>query len=155
MGFVSWVSNLLGLDSNRPAAGAVANKTEPDEIEGLNFRTAVDAHQIWKNRLHNFITGKSQEKLDANIIARPDKCVLGKWMTQIGDERYSGEKLYQNLQTAHAQFHHNASLVLTTAQSGNQKLALQMLERGDYQVSALRVVSLLARLYHRCQDGTI
>lgn len=158
MGFLQWVNGFFERKAGNLGAALTSlqsAKPEPDEIDELNFRKAVDAHQVWKNRLHNYINGASSEKLDPAVIARPETCVLGKWMTRIGNARYGEEKLYQNLQAAHGQFHFLASQVVLTVQNGNREQALKMLNQGEYQASAIKVVSLLARLYHRCQEGTI
>lgn len=158
MEFTQWVSGFFGKQTANLETALTTlqnSKPEPDEIESLNFFKAVDAHQLWKNRLHNYVTGTSTEKLDPALIARPEKCVLGKWMSRIGNAQYGQEKLYQNLQTAHAQFHLLASQVVLTCHNGNREQALKMLNQGEYQAAAIKVASLLARLSHRCQDGTI
>jgi hypothetical protein len=158
MEFIQWVSDLFGAQTTKLGTALTTlqnTKPEPDEIESFNFLKAVDAHQLWKNRLHSYVSGESSEKLDPAMIARPEKCVLGKWMSRIGNARYEQEKLYQDLQAAHAQFHLLASQVVLTVHNGNRELALKMLNQGEYQASAIKVTSLLARLSHRCQDGAI
>ena len=160
MGFLQWLNGLLGQGSpnQRPAAfrATPTNSSEPlDELEGLNFRKAVEAHQRWKNRIGDYITGKTQERLDPTEFAQDDQCVLGVWMLRYGNERYSEEKLYQKLRLAHTQLHLQASRIILEFHKGNPLYAQEMLNAGDYPLLAMRLAGLLARLYHRCQDGVI
>lgn len=134
---------------------AAAQTEQAEEIEGLNFRKAVDVHQVWKNRLHNYVIGKEVETLTPEDVADVNQCLLGAWMTQIGNSKYGKERLYQKLQAAHQEFHDYASHIVLEHQRGNSALALQMLSVGEYPAAGLKIVSLLARLYHRCQSGVI
>jgi hypothetical protein len=160
MGFMQWIYGLLG---KQPQPGFSASsrrtlaslQTEPDEIEGLNFRKAVQAHQVWKNRLGDYITGKNPDLLNASEISNADQCVLGLWMKRYGNQRYGQEKMYVELRRAHTQLHLQASRVVVEYHNGNAALAQELLLQGEYPLSAMRLVSLLARLYQRCQDGFI
>lgn len=156
MGFLHWLNGLLGQGSpqQRPVAFRAPLQPDPlDELEGLNFRKAVEAHQRWNNRIGDYITGKNSERLDASEFAQVDQCILGVWMLRYGNERYGQEKLYQNLRLAHSQLHLQASRILTEFHKGNRPYAQEMLNVGEYPLLAMRLAGLLARLYHRCQDG--
>jgi hypothetical protein len=150
MTFRQWLSGLLaGKDEGKsdamqaPPSGA----PEEEEVEGLNFRSAIDAHQKWKSRLQAVIDSTSNETLVASTIARDDQCVLGKWIHGVGTQRFGSHETFQTLRRNHARFHECASEVLVKAQAGSADEALANLKSGEYARMSLAVVMDLGNVY--------
>ena len=89
----------------------------PDELKGLADAAdaAAKAHAMWKTRLRTAIkTGKSDVTVaDASV---DDKCAFGKWLYggAIPGE-FKGSRLYEDIRSAHAQFHREAGRALDLA----------------------------------------
>ncbi len=137
------------------AAGAqsVAVATAPDaqdeEAEGLNFRTAIEAHQKWKVRLRAVVDGQSAETLDPSVVARDDQCVLGKWLHGAGGAKFARDAQFVGLKTKHAYFHVCAGQVLSLAQSGAKEKADRELSSGSFARASQEVVMDLAQMFTR------
>ncbi|WP_035384565.1 CZB domain-containing protein [Ferriphaselus sp. R-1] len=150
MRIFDWLKKLGG--------GGTANADEPgelvfdagkEELGGLNFKTAIDAHMKWKLRLSAVIDGTSTETLDPDVIGRDDQCVLGKWIHGEGGRRYEDSMLFEKLRDDHATFHRCAANVLREALTGDKEQARVMLTTGDYSRASMHVTSALAKLYAR------
>ncbi len=118
-----------------------------EEAAGLDFKTAIDAHIHWKDRLKDAIDGVSGEHLDAGLIGRDDQCTLGKWIYGEGGRHYRGQYEFEQLRAHHAAFHHAAADVLRTVQHGDVEEAEKMLNDGAYHRESLEVTLSLAKLY--------
>jgi methyl-accepting chemotaxis protein len=95
-------------------------RTDPvAEIEaaGMDFDDAIDAHQRWKRRLTAFIAGRG-EALDANVVARDDKCALGCWIHGDG-KKCAGSHDFEHLRGLHARFHKSAAEVIRCHERGD------------------------------------
>jgi len=123
-----------------------------EEVAGLNFKTAIDAHIRWKMRLGAVIEGASDEVLDPAVIGRDDECALGKWIHGEGGQAFSDSIRFSELHDAHADFHQCAARVLVAAQSGDTIHAKHLLLTGEYPRASLIVTSTLAKLYARYQQ---
>ncbi|MFN8671999.1 MAG: CZB domain-containing protein [Candidatus Sericytochromatia bacterium] len=123
---------------------------EEEEVSGLNFKTAIDAHSQWKVRLSTYIRGSSTEELKVENIEVDNKCVLGKWIHGEGGEKYGND--IEELKKVHAHFHKEAGFVLKTYLTGNKDGALKQLEAGDYAKYSVEVKRILMQLYLRLKD---
>lgn len=154
MGLFDWLKKKVFGITDEQAEKIDVNTiiSSEEDLHGLNFKGAIDAHVKWKQRLESFIKGESDEKLEIENIFIDNKCVLGKWI--YGD----GGKLCGNdldeLKKTHASFHRNAGLVLSTALEGNKDKALEMLEKGDYASYSNKVKKQLLQLYVKLIDKT-
>ena len=149
MGLANWFKSLVSGSAPSAAFQAVPD-VAPEEtavIGGIDFRSAIQIHAKWKIRLKDYIEGTSNEDLKVAVISRDDQCVLGKWLYSDGKEKYGNFKEFQQLIDLHREFHQCAGQVLTQAQAGEQKRALQMIESGDYAHKSVKVTSQLAQLY--------
>ena len=117
---------------------------------GLDFVSAIRAHQAWKGRLLAVVEGRSPEPLDPREVCRDDLCVLGQWLYGSGSRQYGGEPLLPVVMQAHREFHQQACQVLRAAQDGHLPLARQMLAT-DYHRASVRVQGKLAELFMRLQ----
>jgi len=112
-------------------------------------KEAIDSHVRWKARLRDFIQGKSQEELKADVVGRDDQCTLGKWIYGIGGERFGADPAFAVLKARHAQFHRCAGEVLDVARRGDSRIALHMLEEGAYPDASEQVASAIVRLFEK------
>ncbi len=117
-----------------------------DEIAGLDFKKAIDAHMQWKERLRAVIDGRSDERLAASELASDDLCALGRWIHAGGGDRYRHMDQFRHLQEHHAEFHVCAASVLTEAQAGRIEDA-QRLMAAAYARASEQVKHDLIRLY--------
>jgi hypothetical protein len=118
-----------------------------DEIAGLNFKTALEAHIKWKHRLKDVINGSSTETLDPEVIGRNDMCVLGKWINSEGARKFAEQPGFVAVVGAHTHFHKCAANTLRLAQAGELEKAEADLNSGDYARASLEVSRHLMRLW--------
>ena len=149
MGMLSFLSSLFGNEPEtaQKVARSTAVADDADEVEGLNFRTAIEAHQRWKARLADYVAGISKEQLDVQVISRDDQCALGKWIHGPGGDHFRDMEGFHHLQDRHAHFHVCAGKILGLAQGGRKDVALEELQTGDYARVSADVVRELANLY--------
>ncbi len=144
MGLLDWFRGAAKGEASSTVAEKSAN--ESAEIGGLDFQSAVAAHQKWKSRLEACIEGTSSEVLDPRIVCQDNQCVLGKWINGTGAAQFGGMATFSQLKVEHAQFHVVAGEILLAAFSGRGSDAKTRLE-GVFAATSLRVQSLLARLF--------
>lgn len=107
-------------------------------------KTAIDAHMKWKERLHDFIAGRSTEQLDEQSVSRDDLCSLGMWLKGEGAQKFGGTPAFDHLCSLHAKFHAAAGHTVALAVSGQREQALHLLQVGEYaQVSDGLTVALV------------
>lgn len=153
MSFRSWLINLLGGTTEHQSQQAstpppVADPLE-EEAAGLNFRTAIEAHQKWKTRLQAVIDNGSSENLSVEVVSRDDQCTLGKWIHGVGGQRFDSDDQFQRLRKNHANFHECAGMVLVLAQTGKKADAQAYLKSSGYLHASQEVVLDLAQMYNR------
>jgi Chemoreceptor zinc-binding domain len=134
--------------SGQTAATASADPMD-EEAEGLNFRTAIEAHQKWKVRLRAVIENNAEEALSVDILSRDDQCPLGKWIHGTGGAKYAEDADFKSLRRGHAYFHVCAGHVLSLAQTGHKEAASAELVGGNFARSSQEVVQDLLQLFSR------
>ena len=153
MGFRQWVIGVLGGEGEQRSDRIMAPPSVADSLEeeagGLNFRSAIDAHQKWKARLQAVINGDESENLSADVISRDDQCVLGKWIHGVGGQLFGTDETFKELHKNHVMFHQCAGRVLKLAQAGAKTDAQDSLKAGEYAEVSRRVTLDLAQMYHR------
>lgn len=75
----------------------------------MDFEEARKKHAEWRVRFRSTITKK--ETLDADAIAKDDRCDLGKWLHGEAKGKYSRLSAYSECVKQHAAFHLEASKV--------------------------------------------
>lgn len=110
-------------------------------------KTAIDAHAKWKERLQDYITGRSQDDITMESAMRDDLCSLGIWLQGEGRQHYQHAPGFEALRQAHTRFHHCAGEVLAMAAKGRPDQALAMLEEGDYADASDEVTAALVDLF--------
>ncbi len=146
--------NSAGAVSAAPAAHMVSDPMD-EEAEGLNFRTAIEAHQKWKGRLRAVIENNAEEALSVDILSRDDQCPLGKWIHGVGGAKYSADAEFRSLQRGHAYFHVCAGHVLDLAQKGHKDAASAELVGGNFARASQEVVQDLLQLFSRFRKQDI
>ena len=160
MSFGKWLKRVLtakqdgemgsALDESISAEPAVAVDLVEEEAAGLNFRSAIEAHQEWKVKLQSALDNDSADELSVANLCRDDLCVLGKWIHGRGGQQFGDVELFQKLRQDHARFHHCAGSVLEMVQSGDgvkKEAAQQELSSGAYVTASQDVILNLAQLY--------
>jgi hypothetical protein len=109
---------------------------------------AIDTHVRWKERLHAFISGTSQEDLKVEVVSRDDLCSLGHWIHGIGGERFGQTPAFSVVKSRHAHFHRCAGEVLAVAQQDKAR-ALHMLEEGAYPDASEQVAEAIVSLFEK------
>lgn len=119
-----------------------------------DFKGWILAHRRWRQRLEDYVEGRSGEELVVAEVARDDRCTLGRW---IGENRaaLSSDPEFLGLIERHAEFHREAAAVLAAAQNGDRDAARRMLRPGSTYVEAsgrviLAIQSVCAR---HCNDA--
>ncbi|MBR9828906.1 MAG: hypothetical protein GYB41_09715 [Oceanospirillales bacterium] len=138
-----------------PVLSEVAHEPEDPldaEAAGLDFKSAIEAHQRWKVRLNDVVQGHSSEILDPANVARDDGCALGKWIHGAGGDSFSGQPEFAELKRQHAHFHVCAGHVLILAQSGRKEEASAEINHGDFSRISREVVLRLAQMYTRLKS---
>lgn len=159
MGLFDWFKSIAGgneaptapaaAPAPAPVAQPAALEDDPDAgiVAGLNFKTAIDAHMLWKARLEKVINGTTTEQLNVETVSRDDQCVLGKWVNGPGSAKFGALREFQELKMEHSRFHLNAGDILACALAGDKAGAENRLHTGDYVRVSERVKLHLARLY--------
>jgi len=115
----------------------------------MDFDAAIVAHVRWKYRLQDYIEGKGQEALDAEIVACDDRCDLGKWL-KVADKAHSSTTL-EDLRKEHAAFHKCAADVVRTSQAGRANDARALLGTASaYTTHSTAVVHLIKKCAGEC-----
>ena len=165
MGIKDWFRQRLSesreaLDTQLPPTSirkgggpAQEDREDSGEAAGLDFRTAIEAHQRWKSRLLERLEGRSDEKLDWRVVCRDDQCPLGQWLHGAGAAKLGEQPLFQALRGTHADFHHAAGEIVQLADGGETGRATEELQRGRYARLSLKVQGQLAQLYLQATGG--
>lgn len=155
MKMIDWVRDFLNEPPAEDATAEVMQRAleglKSEQAEGLNFKTAIDAHMKWKGRLTRYVAGTSEEKLDASVVSQDDQCALGTWIHGAGRANYGTDKLFNELKSTHANFHRCAGKIVTETDNGNRGNAGNMLHEGEYPRASSEVTRLLAQLYVKFQ----
>ena len=114
---------------------------------GLDFVSAIQAHQNWKSRLTHYLRDDSSERLDYRVVCRDDQCVLGKWIHEEGASKFGHLPSFGELKVSHGQFHLAAGKIVQLHDERKTEEAQQQLKNGDYPRHSIKVMGLLGALY--------
>lgn len=96
-----------------------------------NITKAISAHGQWKERLAHAIWSGTSE-FNPEVVKLPDRCELGQWL--YGSDIAADAKAsayYQKAVDVHAQFHVEASTVLSLALQGDMAQAEKRMAPGS------------------------
>lgn len=91
----------------------------------MNLDDAIAKDKELKEKFIAAIAAKAQ--LDAAIIGKPDRCVLGNWLYGEAERKYPFLKSYKPCVEAHAAFHAQAGKVVREINGGEYADAQAML----------------------------
>ncbi len=141
---MSWLKSIFGV--NDKEVEAIKEDTN-EEVSGLNFKTALEAHIKWKIRLQGVIDGTSTEVLDPRIVSVDNQCALGQWIYGTGSHDFGDNPEFKALITSHTHFHKCAGHTLALALEGKTAEAQSQIDGGDYAKASLGVSRQLMRLW--------
>jgi len=110
---------------------------------------AKSDHVAFKKRLTDALTGRASWK--ASEVPDEHSCRLGKWYDNVTEPEILGQQAYRKLREPHAALHTAARGALLASEQGDQKGALEGLER--FVGAAKQVVSLLDEIAHGLSKG--
>ena len=143
---MSWLSSLFGGTSNSATEFSdLENKAE--EIAGLNFKTALEAHIKWKHRLKDAIDGTGSEVLNPQVVCKDDQCELGQWLYGGGQQKFGNLTVFKDVVMAHSHFHKCAGQTLELALDGKNPEAEKELVGGSFAKASMDVSHHLMRLW--------
>ena len=127
----------------RLALAAPTATTGGAGIAGLDFHAILEAHQAWKTKLRDFLSGQG-EALNADTVGRDDKCALGCWI--YGDGKVlGGDTNFQALRKTHADFHLCAGDIIRQHKRGDKRSAYRLLG-GDFAKLTASTVAQIQKL---------
>jgi diguanylate cyclase (GGDEF)-like protein/PAS domain S-box-containing protein len=119
---------------------------EEEALAQLDLNQVLEAHLNWTSRLKSVLDGTSSEKLDISVVCQDNACVLGKWIYGPAKNSHAGQPEWEELRTAHANFHLCAGEVLKAHQQGNIETA-QTLLKGPMAFASQKNKDALIKLY--------
>jgi hypothetical protein len=148
MNMLDWFRKLaVGDRQEFEVSAPTASEAQHSDVGGLNFYTAIEAHQRWKVRLSAYVKGQSEEKLDWKILCKDDACPLGGWLHHEARVPNAQRPLLTRLIEEHAEFHRQAGEVVQLTDAGLQDAALKRLTHGDYARASNKIIASLSQLY--------
>lgn len=118
---------------------------------GLDMKAAIDAHIAWKGRLEAQIRGDAVESLEVGVVAADGNCTLGKWLHGEGKAQFGRTQEFDQLVSAHSDFHLCAGAILADARDGKTEDATKALKTKLRPFSDA-VQLALVRLYVKHQE---
>jgi len=95
----------------------------------MDFDEARNKHAEWRFKFRSAITKK--ETLDADAIAKDDRCDLGRWLHGEAKAKYSRLSSYADCVKTHAHFHIEASKVANVINAQKYEEARALLGIGS------------------------
>ncbi len=141
---MSWWKSIFG--SGDKEVEGLKDETN-EEVGGLNFKTALEAHIKWKIRLQGVIDGTGTEALDPRIVSVDNQCALGKWIYGTGSRDFGNNPEFKALIASHTHFHKCAGHTLELALDGKTAEAQLQIDGGEYAKASLSVSRQLMRLW--------
>ncbi len=114
-------------------------------IATLDIDAAINAHERWKDRLMDYLEGRSTVGLDPALVRRTDHSVVGRWLHGEGGEVLGDQPVFPVLMARYQYFHEQAAVLVELAQQGEWDRAVQVLN-GRYRHGSSQVVWLLKEL---------
>jgi hypothetical protein len=121
------------------------------KAQALGFTQVKDCqscHATAKPKKGDALTPMGQFLMDRK--AKEDPCVLGQWIRGQGGHTFAGKPEFNDMVSAHADFHQVAAQVLRLAQGGHKVEAERLLE-GDFYTRSALVVTTIAKCKNACK----
>ncbi|NOU40191.1 MAG: chemotaxis protein [Methylotenera sp.] len=124
-----------------PPARLASSTSTAKPGQSFSFDEAKQAHIKWKNRLVDYIAGRSKEHLEVDKVCRDDQCSLGGWIYG-GAQKHAHTHEYKELKTAHAEFHQSVGHIVQSVQNQDQATAKRLLG-GEFSKTSKRTISAI------------
>lgn len=144
MGFLRRVMG-LGARNMAPPPLAQDSRRADTVLAVLDLDAAINAHERWKERLMDYLEGRSAKGLDPALVRRTDQDTLGRWLHGVGAELLGDQPAFSLLVARHQYFHEQAATIVELAQQGEWNRVVQVLN-GGYRHGSSQVVLLLKEL---------
>ena len=127
------------------SASAPDSRRADTLLAALDIDAAINAHERWKDRLMDYLEGRTSVGLDPAQVRRADQSALGRWLHGVGGELLGDQPAYPLLVARYQYFHEQAATLVELAQQGEWDRAVQVLN-GGYRYGSSQVVLLLKEL---------
>ena len=125
-----------------------ADKMSQEAYEGLDFASALSAHQAWRKLLLDLLADPDKEGFpDAATVGRDDCCTLGRWLHGDGKARFGVGPQFGTLLEEHRAFHHTAGQIVVQLQARKLDEASRLIA-GPFAEHSGRIEALLSRSIH-------
>lgn len=111
----------------------------------FDIDAAISAHEDWKERLRQQLTGEIDTPIDLETLRDPTACPLGKWLSGSGQRMLGQYQAFEVLVARHVYFHSQAALVVELSRAGEYDRAVRVFN-GGYRHASNQVVLLLKQL---------
>jgi len=108
----------------------------------MDMIDALTKDKEMKDRFLAAIASKAQ--LDASIIGKSDRCVLGNWLHGEGERKYPFLRSFKPCVEAHAAFHVQAAKVVRQINGGEYEDAKALMEDNSAYAKALSTLAVAA-----------
>lgn len=123
-------------------------KTPHEAYDGLDFATALAAHQAWRARLLDLLADPAREDApDPVTVGRDDCCSLGRWLHGEGKARFGVGPQFATLVAEHRAFHGTAADIVRRLQARKLEEASRLIS-GPFAEQSARIEALLSRSIH-------
>jgi len=120
---------------------------QKSNLQGLNVKTALDAHSAWRDRLRSAIANDgAYERVSPETASSDRRCPLGAWIYETGADAFGKMSEFQHLVKTHAHFHSCAGHVLTTLKERGGDAATAELN-DSFQKASVMVQQDLVRFF--------
>lgn len=127
------------------SASAADSRRPETLLAALDIDAAINAHERWKERLMDYLEGRTSYGVDPALVRRDTHSALGRWLHGVGAEVLGDQPTYPLLLARHQYFHEQAANLVELAQQGQWDKAVQVLN-GGYRYGSGQVVLLLKEL---------
>ena len=125
-------------------------QTAPIAPEKINFRTAVQAHRAWKERLRASIEDVAEaQKIAPEIVHQDDECSLGKWLHEQSKSVFPTDEMHKYVVDLHSDFHTTAGHIAALARGRKDlALAVELIESStsSFNVTSSALCGILSNL---------
>lgn len=113
----------------------------------MDIVDALNKDLEFKDKVHAAIAAKAQ--LDAGLIGKSDRCMLGNWLHGDGERKYPLMKSFRPCVDAHTAFHQQAAKIVRQLNLGEYQQVESMLADGTPFAAALADLRMKVALLKR------
>jgi len=119
-----------------------------EAYDGLDFASALAAHQAWRTRLMALLADPAHgDAPDPDTVGRDDCCSLGRWLHGEGKQRFGVGPQFGALVDEHRAFHRTAADIVVQLQARKLDEASRLIA-GPFAEHSARIEALLSHSIH-------